>query len=128
MRADLGRICSGTLLASGMAGLAMPDRVGRALHVALVSSRGRAEVRAGLGGTFAGMAAYAFVSRSRGAQLAVAATWLGAAASRMLATRLDDPEVDWTYWSYLALELTLGCAGVWAAHEVVHHSPRRAVG
>ncbi len=66
------------------------------------------------------MAAYAFVSRSRGAQLAVAATWLGAAFSRLLAIKLDEPEIDWTYSAYLALELTLGCAGVWAASHVEH--------
>ena len=66
------------------------------------------------------MAAYAFVSRSRGAQLAVAATWLGAAASRLLAIKLHDPEIDRTYWATLALELTLGCAGVWAASQVKH--------
>jgi hypothetical protein len=57
----------------------------------------------------------------------VAATWLGAAVSRVLAMKLD-PEVDWTYRSYLALELILGCTGVWAANQIEPHSAHRVVG
>jgi hypothetical protein len=38
--------------------------------------------------------------------------WLGAAAARLSALVVDDPEPDTTYWAYLAAELGFGAAAV----------------
>ena len=117
-----GRVSSAALLASGLAGVAIPDRFAAALGLAATSPRGRAETRAGLGGTFVALGAFGVLSSSPAARVAVGVTWLGAAAVRMIALRLDEPSTDWTYWAYLALEVGLGAAAVGGART--HGSAR----
>lgn len=80
MTATLSRLSSAALLASGLAGVMIPERVAAALDLPPTSARGRAEARAGLGGTYAALGAYGLLSRSPGASRAVGVTWLGAAA------------------------------------------------
>ena len=113
----LSRISSLAMLASGLAGVAMPDKVGTALHLPPTDGRGRAETRAGLGGTYAALGCLGVLSRSPVARRAVGVTWLGAAAARLLALQLDEPETDATYWAYLAAEIGLGLAGVTARND-----------
>jgi hypothetical protein len=67
-----------------------------------------AETRAGLGGTYAALGAWALLTRNPAVQRAVGVTWLGAAAARIWAVRKDEPRTDWTYWSFLATEIGLG--------------------
>jgi hypothetical protein len=112
---DAGHLASAALMLSGAAGIAVPDRIVEALDLAPGSTRGIAEVRAGLGGTYTALGAYALLSGSAGAQRAIGATWLGAGAVRLAALKLDRPRTDWTYWAYLAAELGLGTAAVLAA-------------
>ena len=90
----------------------IPERVTSALDLPPSSARGRAEARAGLGGTYLALGALGMLSGNPMAQRAVGVTWLGAAAARLAALRLDAPKTDWTYWSYLALEVGLGAAAV----------------
>ncbi|MCU1589253.1 MAG: hypothetical protein JWP11_509 [Frankiales bacterium] len=111
---SLARISSLAMLASGLAGVAMPTRVGAALHVSATDARGRAETRAGLGGTYAALGAFGLLSRSPVARRAVGVTWLGAAVARVYALDVDEPEADATYWAYLAGEVGLGLAGILA--------------
>ena len=68
---NLGRVSSAALMLSGVAGVVMPERVASALQLTPASSRGIAEVRAGLGGTYAALGAWALVSRRRAAGVAV---------------------------------------------------------
>ena len=112
---DAGHLSSAALMLSGAAGVVIPERVAEALQLHPVSPRAITETRAGLGGTFAALGAYALLSRSAGAQRAVGATWLGAGAVRLVGLRLDRPRTDATYWAYLAAELGLGTAAVLAA-------------
>lgn len=100
---------------SGLAGAVMPDSVGGALDLPAASGRGRAETRAGLGGTYAALGGWALVSRDPAAHKAVGVTWLGAAAARMGALALDRPETDWTFWAYLAAEICLGSTALLAS-------------
>ena len=67
---------------SGVAGVALPKRVGSALELPATTGRGVAETRAGLGGTYAALGGWALVSRA--AHVAVGVTWLGAAAARLI--------------------------------------------
>jgi hypothetical protein len=99
---------------SGVAGVVIPGRVAGALDLTPGSPRGVTEARAGLGGTYAALGAWALLSRSPVAKRAVGVTWLGAAAARMLALRMDEPETDGTFWAYLAAEVGLGTAALTA--------------
>ena len=99
-------------MASGMAGVLMPDRVGTALALPPTDGRGRAETRAGLGGTYAALGTWALASRSPVAHRAVGITWLGAAAARLASLRVDEPETDSIYWLSLGMELGLGTLAV----------------
>jgi hypothetical protein len=108
----LARTSSVAMLASGVAAVLKPELVALALHLSPTDARGRAESRAGFGGTFAALGAYGLLSRSPAAQRAVGVTWLGAAAARLAALRLDEPETDVTYWAYLAGEVGLGAAAL----------------
>ncbi|MCU1594167.1 MAG: hypothetical protein JWO12_1559 [Frankiales bacterium] len=110
-RGDLSALALG---ASGLAIALMPERASAQLHVRADSSRGIAETRAGLGGTFVGLGVWALARRSSDAYTAVGVTWLGAAAFRTYALSKDQPETDLSYWAYLAAETTLGLAGVLA--------------
>ena len=105
---NLGRVSGAALLLSGLAGVAMPDRVASALDLPATTGRGRAETRAGLGGTYAALGGWALVSRDRAAQTAVGVTWLGAAGARLGSLVLDRPRTDWTFWAYLAAEMGFG--------------------
>ncbi len=114
MSTSIGRISSAALLASGLAGIAIPERFAAALDLTATSPRGRAEIRAGLGGTYAALGTYALLSRSPAARRAVGLTWLGAAIVRIGAFEVDEPEADWTYWAYLAGEIGLGTGALLA--------------
>ncbi|HVA60187.1 MAG TPA: hypothetical protein VNG13_06590 [Mycobacteriales bacterium] len=107
-----GRTSSAALALSGIAIAAMPRRTAATLGLTASSARGLAETRAGLGGTFAGLGLWAFARGSSDAYTAVGMTWLGAAALRLAALRLDRPDPDWSYWAYLAAELSLGVGAV----------------
>jgi hypothetical protein len=97
---------------SGIAGVVMPERVGSALDLKPTSGRALAETRAGLGGTYAALGGWGLLTRDPAVQRAVGLTWLGAAAVRLSALRLDHPRTDWTYWAFLAAELGLGAAAL----------------
>jgi hypothetical protein len=109
-----GVTASAAIAASGVAIALMPERTSAVLGVQTTSARGRAEVRAGLGGTFAALGLWALARGTSDAYTAVGVTWLGAAAVRALTLRVDEPETDATFWTYLGLELTLGVAGLLA--------------
>ena len=111
---NLGRLSSAALFLSGMAGIVSPGPFLNALDMSATSPRGVAETRVGLGGTYAGLGAYALLSRKPVAYRAVGATWFGAGLVRLGALRNDRPNTDWTYWAYLAGELGLGAAGLLA--------------
>ena len=100
------------MFASGVSGVIIPDSVGEALALPPTSGRGRAEVRAGLGGTFTALGGWALLNRSPAASSAVGYTWLGAAAARISSLKLDRPKTDLNFWLYLAAELSLGTAAV----------------
>ena len=97
---------------SGIAGAVMPRRVGDALDLSATSQRGVAETRAGLGGTYAALGAWALVSGDPVAHTAVGVTWLGAAVARVGSLAIDRPRTDWTFWGYLAAEIGLGTLAV----------------
>jgi len=99
---------------SGLAGAVVPDRVGSALGIPPATGRARAETRAGLGGTYAALGGWALVVRDPVAQRAVGVAWLGAAAARLAALRVDRPETDWTYWAFLAAELAFASSALTA--------------
>ncbi len=100
----------------------MPTRVATALDLAPSTRRGVVETRAGLGGTFAGLGAWAFVDDGASAQLAVGFTWLGAAGARIVSLALDRPRTDWTYWAYLAGEIGLGALALGSARTTARSS------
>jgi hypothetical protein len=89
-----------------------PGRAGELMRMPPTSARGRVEMRAGVGGTFAALGGWAARRGTSDAYTAVGVTWLGAAAVRALSMQTDDPETDWTFWLFLAAETTLGLAGV----------------
>src|SRR5437763_622771 len=111
----LARLSSVAMFASGVAAILQPETVAVALHLSPADARGRAESRAGFGGTFAALGAFGLLSRSPAAQRAVGVTWLGAAAARLAALRLDDPKTDASYWAFLAGEVGLGSASLLGA-------------
>jgi hypothetical protein len=86
----------------------MPDDVGRALELVPDTARGRTEVRAGLGGTYAALGAWSLLSRSPAAKRAAGVTWLGAGLTRIGSLAADRPRTDAAFWAYLAVELGLG--------------------
>jgi hypothetical protein len=110
-----GRLASAALMLSGISGVVSPKRVGSALDLSALSARGVAETRAGLGGTYAALGAWALVSRAPTAQRAVGVTWLGAAAARVASLALDRPRTDWTFWAYLVAEIGFGATALVAA-------------
>jgi hypothetical protein len=121
---NLGRLSSAALMLSGISGVVMPERVATALDLSPASSRGIAETRAGLGGTYAALGGWALVSRDPGAQRAVGATWLGAAAVRLASLVVDRPRTDWTFWGYLAAEVGLGAIALASADARVPEAGR----
>jgi hypothetical protein len=118
---NLGRLSSAALLASGLAGVLTPERVAASLQLRPESPRGAAETRAGLGGTYAALGAWALISREPAAQAAVGAVWLGAAAARLASLRLDQPATDAAFWTYLAVEIGCGAAALVGARRLSRH-------
>ncbi|MFL6023483.1 MAG: hypothetical protein ACJ72O_09115 [Marmoricola sp.] len=114
---DSGHLASAALMLSGAAGIAIPERFVEALDLTPGSGRGITETRAGLGGTYAALGAYALLSPTAGAQRAIAATWLGAGVVRLAAMQKDRPRTDAVYWGSLAMELGLGAAALLAARK-----------
>jgi len=112
---NLGRVSSAALMLSGFAGVLTPAKVASSLDLVPSSGRGVAETRAGLGGTYAALGAWALVSRRPAAHTAVGVMWLGAAAARIAALVIDDPQPDGAYWSYLAAELGFGSLAILSA-------------
>lgn len=109
---DVGRISSAALMAAGVAGVVMPVRFAAALDLPATTGRGRAETRAGLGGTYAALGGWALVSREPAARRAVGVAWLGAAAARLGAMAVDRPRTDWVFWASLAMELGFGATAL----------------
>jgi hypothetical protein len=107
-----GFASSAAMAASGIAIALMPGRTSEALQISAVSSRGVAELRAGVGGTFAALGVWAMLRQTSDAYTAVGVTWLGAAVVRVLALRVDEPETDLSFWAFLTGEVTLGAAGL----------------
>jgi hypothetical protein len=116
----MGRVSSAALMLSGAAGVVVPERVGVALGVSAVSARGMAEIRAGLGGTYAALGGWALVCAEPAAETAVGFTWLGAAAVRVASLVLDRPRTDWTYWAYLGAEVGFGVTALASARARKH--------
>lgn len=114
----LGRVSSAALMLSGIAGVLTPSSVASALDLTPGSSRGIAETRAGLGGTYAALGGWALVSRDRAAQTAVGVTWLGAAAVRMASLVVDRPRTDFAFWAYLAAEVGFGATALASSSAV----------
>jgi hypothetical protein len=112
---NLGRVSSAALMLSGLAGVLTPTKVASSLDLVPSSGRGVAETRAGLGGTYAALGAWALVSRRPAAHTAVGVMWLGAAAARIVALAIDDPQPDGAYWAYLAAELGFGSLAILSA-------------
>jgi hypothetical protein len=97
-----------------------------ALQLTPTSSRGIAETRAGLGGTYTALGGFALVSRRPTAVAAVGAAWLGAAAARLVSLAIDRPRTDGAFWAYLAAEVGFGAIALVAARD--HHAARGAPG
>ena len=114
-----GLVSAAALFASGIAGVVSPDSVGEALALPPTSGRGTAEIRAGLGGTYAALGGWALVNRSPAASSAVGFTWLGAAVVRLASLKVDRPRTDPAFWLYLAAELSLGTVAVLEARKAV---------
>jgi hypothetical protein len=111
----LGRVSSAALMLSGIAGVLTPSSVASALDLTPGSSRGIAETRAGLGGTYAALGGWALLSHDPAAQRAVGVTWLGAAAVRLASLVIDRPQTDSAFWAYLAAEIGFGATALAAA-------------
>ncbi|MCW2855411.1 MAG: hypothetical protein JWR52_1026 [Marmoricola sp.] len=114
---DTGHLSSAALMLSGAAGVVIPARVADALELHPLSARAMTETRAGLGGTYAALGAFALLSGSAGAQRAVGAAWLGAGVVRLAGLRLDRPKTDPAFWAYLAAELGFGSAAMVKARK-----------
>jgi hypothetical protein len=112
---NTGHISSAALMLSGLAGVLTPANVASSLDLTASSGRATAETRAGLGGTYAALGAWALLSRRPAAHTAVGVVWLGAAAARIGALLIDDPHPDGAYWAYLAAELGFGSAAILSA-------------
>jgi Domain of unknown function (DUF4345) len=111
-RMPAGIVSAAALCASGIAGVFIPESVGEALDLPPATARGKTEVRAGLGGTFAALGGWALIDRSPKADYAVGATWLGAAVTRATSMVVDRPRKDVAFWLYLAAEVGLGTTAV----------------
>jgi hypothetical protein len=100
------------LSASGV-GIALdPKNAGRVMRLPPSSARGTTEMRAGVGGTFAALGAWAMLRGTTDAYTAVGVTWLGAAAVRAVSMKVDQPEKDASFWAFLGVETVLGLAGL----------------
>jgi hypothetical protein len=102
---------------SGFAGVVVPRRVADALDLTVDNSRGNAEVRAGLGGTYAALGGWALVSSRPAAETAVGVVWLGAAGVRLASLALDRPKTSWPFWAYLGAEIVFGATALASARR-----------
>jgi hypothetical protein len=100
--------------ASGVGIALNPERAGAVMRMPPSSARGMTEMRAGVGGTFAALGAWALLRGTADAYTAVGVTWLGAAVVRSVSMKADQPERDASFWAFLGLETTLGLAGLLA--------------
>jgi hypothetical protein len=106
-------VTSAVALGASGVGIALdPQRAGAVMRIPPASARGITEMRAGVGGTFAALGAWALLRGTSDAYTAVGVTWLGAAVVRVLSMKADEPETDASFWAFLAAETTLGLAGV----------------
>jgi hypothetical protein len=114
------------LSASGV-GIALdPRRAGEVMRMPPSSARGITEMRAGVGGTFAALGAWALLRGTSDAYTAVGVTWLGAAAVRAISMETDKPEKDWSFWAFLGLETMLGLAGIMAGDRGAKRKKKKA--
>lgn len=119
----MSTLSSTAMMLSGLAAVLIPVKVGDALHLDARDARGRAEIRAGLGGTYAALGCWALLNRKPLGHRAVGVAWLGAAVARLASLRVEPPETDSEFWTYLAAELALGTAGVIARqHPTEQHT------
>ena len=114
MSTSAARLSSAALALSGVGIAVDPRGATKALHLHAASARGLTETRAGVGGTFAALGAWALARGSRDAYTAVGVTWLGAAAVRLVSLYVDKPDTDATFWAYLAGEIGFGVAALTA--------------
>jgi hypothetical protein len=114
---NLGRLSSAALMLSGLAGVVAPMTVASALDLLVASGRAIAEIRSGLGGTYAALGAWALLTRRPAAHAAVGMTWLGAAAGRTASLMLDHPRTGTAFWLYLAAEVGFGLAAFASARR-----------
>ncbi|MET7992048.1 DUF4345 family protein [Amycolatopsis sp. NPDC005232] len=112
-----GQISSLGLLLSGVASVVAPGNVADTLRITAADPRGTTEIRAGLGGTYAALGGWALASKQPAADVAVGATWLGAAAVRLGSLALDRPKTDASYWAFLGLEVGLGSLALLSARS-----------
>ena len=117
MNKKILRAASASLGLAGVAAVIMPARVADAMGFGEVTGRGLTEIRAGLGATYVGLAAYALISDDPRVHRAVGATWLGAAAARTYGLAADSPDTDAVYWGSLALELGAGFGALVASRR-----------
>jgi hypothetical protein len=106
-----GYISAAVLAASGLAGVVIPHQIGPVLDTVLTPGRSKAEFRIAYG-AIAAFGAFAFAAGDAEVFMAVGVFWLGAAVVRLLALALDRPRMDWTYRTFLVLEVAAGLAGV----------------
>jgi hypothetical protein len=109
-----GPLAAASLGLSGVGMALLPRQSAKALALSPDSGRGLTELRAGLGGTFAGLGLWALARGSKDGYAAVGMTCLGAAAFRAYSLKVDDPEPDPGFWALLAGEVALGVAGLLA--------------
>lgn len=114
-RLGLGRFSSAGLMLSGLMGVVSPEKFANALKLTPETPRGLTETRAGLGGGYAALGAWALVVDSRAARAAVGVTWLGAGTARVFGMQQDQPEPDAVFWLSLAMEFGLGLASLASA-------------
>jgi hypothetical protein len=112
-------VTSAVALAASGAGIALdPQRAGAVMRIPPASARGITELRAGAGGTFAALGAWALLRGTADAYTAVGVTWLGAATVRAVSMQVDQPAKDASFWAFFAGEVALGVAGLLARGRV----------
>lgn len=106
-----GYVSSAVLAASGAAGIVIPNQIAPVLDTILSTSRAKTEFRVAYA-CFAAIGTWALIAGDSAVFKAIGVLWLGAAGVRIASLALDRPRTDRTYWSYLALEVAVGLAGV----------------
>jgi hypothetical protein len=109
-----GDLAAASLGLSGLAMALVPQRSAAALALSPDSPRGVTELRAGMGGTFAGLGLWAWARGTSDAYTAVGMTCLGAATARVWSLSVDEPERGPAHLALLAGEVGLGVVGLLA--------------